>query len=191
MKTVINILIVLTVFSTFIFGCKKGKPQKIDRDVSMDFADIKKDPNVYYNGCVSCVLTLEKRGLLKNNIFMKVQYRNNTGYPIPVENRHMFVSMKNEPNVMEWSAFEVQREGEEVSYRGVSIDRMPSEFPHDYYILPPSGEYTAVIKLNKYYDISRNGKYSIKYLAFNALNNILEEPHYYVIESDTLEFEKK
>ena len=176
MKAVGHILIVLAFFSIFICGCKKSEPQENNGDVSMDLDDIRKDPNAYYDGCVTCTLTVEKKGILSKLIFVKTTFKNETDYPIPVEDRH----------IIEDLGFDVSLDGKPVEYLGALVSREPSSFPWDYYILPPHATYINSTNLSKYYDLSKRGKYKVKYWSFNCVFLAC-----HVIESEPVEFEIK
>ena len=180
MKAVGHILIVLAFFSICICGCKKGKPQETNGDVSMDLEDIRKDPNAYYDGCVSCTLAIEKRGFLFKRIFVKATLKNETDYAIPVEERHMKVG----------SGIRVWYNGEPlVPYRIARGSREPSRFPWEYYILPPHATYVRSTNLSKRYHLSKKGRYKVQYLAFNSLTDVLKQPHLLRIGAEPVEFE--
>jgi len=101
--------------------------------------------------------------------------------------------MEGKPNTMEWAAFEVYKNGDEVWYNGPAIKRKPSQFPQDYYCLPPHATYTTLINLSKYYEMSNKDKYSVKYYASNSLTTFFNEGKAYgfEIQSNTVEFEIK
>ena len=188
----IIILLLGIIIPAFSPSNRNHEPQKANGDVSVNLEDIKKDPNAYYDGCVTCTLTVEKKGILSKLIFVKTTFKNETDYPIPVEERHVFISRDGKTNVMEAWAFDVYRDGEEVQYLGSSVDRDASKFPQDYYILPPHDAYVALINLSKYYDLSKKGKYSVKYWASNSLDTIVFGAEYdFVIEPEPVEFEIK
>ncbi len=189
MKPAAHILILLAFFSLFICSCKKSEPQKTDGDISMYLDDIRKDPNAYYNGCVSCTLSIEKRGLLFKRIFVKATFNNETDYPIPIEKNILFIGLDGRRNVIESSSFGVYRDDEEVEFLGALFSRNPSKFPWDYYILPPHDTYFALIKLSKYYDISKEGKYKIQYSPLNFLTDLLNKAHAFEIKASPVEFD--
>lgn len=182
MKTAGKVLIILIISVISVYGCKRDKPGTSDGAVPMDITDLKKDPNAYYDGCVSCTLAIEKRGLLFKSIFVKATFKNETEYPIPIEKAHLFIYGD--------GGFDVYRNGEEVEYLGVcAAYRGPSEFPRDYYILAPQDTFVAFVKLSKEYDLSRKGKYSVKYWAFNCLTRVFIGGPCFAIESEPIEFE--
>ena len=185
-------LFALAICFTVLNGCRNEHETKSGSKNSMEnqIDGIKYDPNLYYEGCISCVLATKEEGSQKNDVIIKMILKNKTNYPIPIENRHVFISMKNKINVMEWAAFESYKEGNEVPYCGISIDREPSKFPHDYYIIPGHKEYIAEINISKYYNISVKGEYTIKYYVLNSYTDFLEEGFYFKIESDIMKFRK-
>ena len=157
------------------FGSKKHT-KELKWGVPLNLQETKKDPNDYYDGCVSCTLTVDKKGILSKVIVIKTTFKNETDYPIPIEDRH----------IIEDLGFDVSLDGEPVQYLGALASRFPSEFPWDYYILPPRATYVNSTNLSIYYDLSKKGKYSVKHWAFNCIPEGC-----FVIESEPIEFEIK
>ncbi len=157
--------------------------------------EVRKDPNAYYDGCVSCTLTIEKRGFLIKHIIVKVKFKNETDYPVPIEKRNLFISIYGTPCEMDRPTFEISKGGKEVEYRGPVIKRPTNfaKFSDDYYILPPRGEYVTTVDLSRYYNLWRNGKYLIKYKTWNYVTSIvnINKSHAFKIESNEVVFEEK
>jgi len=161
------------------FAAEEPNTQSSAGNMDSTILDIRKDPNAYYDGCVSCTLAIEKRGFLFKRIFVKATFKNETDYPIPVEKRHL------EPG-----GFGVYRDGEVVPYMGPRGSREPSRFPWEYYILPPHATYVRSTNLSKRHHLSKKGRYKVQYLAFNSLTDVLKQPYLLRIESEPVEFEK-
>jgi len=154
--------------------------------------EIIKEPDVYYDGCVSCTVAIEKSDFLIKHIIVRAKFKNETDYPIPIEKRNLFISLNGTTGRMDFSTFEVSRNGKEVEYRGRVIKRPTNtaKYPEDYYTLPPRGECVATVDLSRYYSVRRKGKYSIKYKTWNYVTSIvnINKIHAFKIESDTVYF---
>jgi hypothetical protein len=191
-----NCLIGLTMLCMFVCGCKKHLPIASDTEFPMydRKIEVSKDSNAYYDGCVKCTLTIEKRGFLVNRIFVRVRFRNETDHPVPIEKRNLFIAIDGTHGKMDNSIFDVSLDGKEVEYRGAVIKRATNsaKYPDDYYTLAPRGECATTVNLSRYFWLWRRGKYSIKYQTWNYVTSIvnIKKTHAFKIESDEVYFEK-
>ena len=184
---------IVLVILLFCLACRKKK--NTDNETG-DFATLPitqlKAPEFYDNNSISCNLVMEKEYLLNKKILLKVHFRNTKDAPIPIEKRHLFISLDDKPNIMEHCMFDVYYGEEEVDYLGTSISRRSPEYPQDYYVMQPGEEYVAEINLTRQYDISRKGNYSIQYDVINALSDSHRKSLFWFdIESKVINFKIK
>ena len=152
---------------------------------------MKVSPEFYFDGCVSCFISIsEQENENTDGFYVNVKFKNETDYPILVDKRNLFIVKDNRPWIIEWAAFEVYLDGKKIRYHGVTFLRDGPHYPDDYYILHPDEEYIAKIDIANVYNISKKGEYSIKYFAFNAVLVPNKETFSYVIESNLIKFSK-
>jgi len=64
------------------------------------------------------------------------------------------------------SLFQVTRDGQEVSYRGLIVCDTGPSTKDDWYVLEPGQRYETALRISDYYDFSRPGEYEIYYLSY-------------------------
>lgn len=190
-KTILFIIICLV--ACVMIGCKPKKTQVVKEDNGKEkmIAEVIKDSGIYQDGCISCSLQVEKNSL--SNTIVKVIFRNETDFTIPIEKRHLFIDLNGKQPSLENPTIEVFLNGEDVTfdiYEGKMVKRKASVYPQDFHLIQKHESYEVTINLNKFYDLSKKGKYSVKYYAFNCIDFDLDEPCCFSIESPNVIFEK-
>jgi hypothetical protein len=107
---------------------------------------------------LKCELKLNQEG---KNVWADITIQNVSSNAVPVLKRNLV------PNgELEWSAFEIVRDGQRVAYRGPTI-KAPSPKQEDFYQLKSGERVHSKVRLNTYYDLSYPGTYTVQFRALN------------------------
>lgn len=107
---------------------------------------------------VSCDLTLS---VDEDRVIVRVIFKNHTSRAIRILRSTLLGDGE-----MSWAAFEITLDDAEVPYRGRTIKRGPPT-AEDYHTLKPNETYTTTIDISKTYDLTKPGRYHLRYRSIN------------------------
>ena len=173
----------------FILGCEQNPkstnedfPEYFNKDLQETYLNDLKYSNIqqYKDGSISCTVTLTKK------YYVEVLFKNELEIPVPIGKSLLLIdTLSGKKNSFMWTPFRIFQDGQTVRYIG-KIANVRNLESGNYVIIPPKEIYTANIDLEKFYDLSNSGHYTLKYKAYdNVLKSELMK-----IESNTITFEK-
>jgi hypothetical protein len=158
-------------WTLIVIGCKS---RDLGDDSKMSENNLKKAKLI--NAGVRCLLTIEQ---INDSVWVELEFSNTSDFDRKILKDNLIFNGE-----MTNSSFVVRHNNSEVRYKGIMIKRgIPSE--DDYYILRRNKKLKTKVMLNKYYDISKPGNYSIYYRSFNSLP---DQTGLFIMSSNKLNF---
>lgn len=151
-------------------GIVRGQPGKEPVD----------SPSIRKPRPITCSLLCS---ITNGHVWANVVFSNATDSSIEIWKRNIL-----REETLSWQPFEVRRNGKWVTYTGVLGSRSPPK-ADEFYAMPRGGISRATIDLSEYYNLSKSGNYTVKYVSINLAPPNTEQNVFYV-ESGLVNFKK-